>query len=507
MKKSVRFLSCLLIALLMLAPGSLAGEEATIADILPDGEKPVLRQLNINIAQDYNTYPVTGVIEHYTGYTVEYDMLPADNAADKLNLIIASQEPYDIIVYGGDISLVMTYAKAGALMDLSPWLQYAPNLDAAINDYERETFTIDGSLYAIGMQAPAFGGAGGAVDNTVFFRQDYLDALGLAMPTTTDELTETLRALKAYDDGQGEKIPLTLNGTGFLFSTVLGAFGIANEWNEVDGELVNRVTDPRMKDYLAYMKSLYTEGLLDVEFPANQASNVYEKFSTGQAAAAYLSCYNYQNFGDSMKELQPEAVLSYMPPLEGPDGEAGLGARAGGMDRIAFVPATCQNIEHVINFMELKLEPEAFEDITIGQEGVHYTINEEGERWPILPIFTEERGSAVNYYTGRPAEQYAEYWTLRVKKRADIWDAWSAINLDPAFTEHRIISDVGYAPAFDSSQYTASLNEMFNTWCVKVIAGTQDVDSHDAFVADWLEAGGQTLIDDYNAWWAEYKAE
>ena len=94
-----------------------------------------------------------------------------------------------------------------------------------------------------------------------------------------------------------------------------------------------------------------------------------------------------------------------------------------------------------------------------------------------------------------------------MKKRADIWDAWSALNLSPAFTGPRVISEVGYAPSFESSSYRASLGELFNTQCVKIIAGTLAVDSYDAFVQEWLKAGGQELTDDHNAWWAEYKAQ
>lgn len=503
-------LACLLVALMalsLLASASAEDGVKHISDMLPDGDKPVLRQLNINIATDYNEYPVTKVIEERTGYKVEYDMLPSSDPMGKLNLIIASQEPYDIVVTGGETNTVTAYAKAGQLVDIAPWLEYAPLLNAAINDYERETFTIDGHLYAIGMQAPAFGGKGGAVNNTLFVRQDYMDALGLSMPKTTDELKDVLRTLKDYTDSEiTAAIPVTTKGSDVLFTNLRGAFGIPNTWNEADGELVNCAADIRMKDYLAYMKELYQEGLIDAEFPANLNTNVQEKFATGQAAMAYMSCYDYQNFGDSMLELEPEAVISYMPPLEGPNGDKAFGATEGGMDRIAFIPATCKNIEHVINFMELKLEPDTFRLLTIGEENVHYTVDENGERWPILPIFTQERGSSVNYYAGRPAELYAEYWTLRVKKRADIWDAWKAMNMDPSFTDYRVISSVGYAPAFDSGKYTASLNEMFTAQCVKIIAGTLDVDSYDDFIEEWLEAGGQELTDDYNAWWSEFNA-
>ena len=476
----------------------------TIAEMVEGQEKPVLRQLNIYLAKDYNTYPTTQVIEEGTGYHVEYDMLPSDGAADKLNLIMATQEPYDIVVYGGDSNLVMNYAKEGALADLNPWLPLASNLSNAINEYERETFTLDDALYAIGMQTPTFDGKS-PITLTTFVRQDYLDALGLSMPDDLESFRDMLVQFKEFDNQTGTPtIPYTLSSSTTVINGIIGAFGMPNEWNEVDGKLVHRAADPRMKDYLTYMKELYQEGLIDVDYPANQSSNVYEKFATGVAASAFLSCYDYQNFADTMANVQPDAEISYMPPLKGEDGTAAVGSVSGGMDRIAFIPAVTENIEHVINFMNLKLEPELFKNITIGEEGVHYTINEDGEMWPILPAFTDERGSSVNYYTGRPAEQYAEYWKLRVKKRADIWDCWNFINNDPSYTEAIVSSDVGYAPVFESSQNVASLDALFSDQCLKIIAGSSEVDEYDTMMEDWLTQGGEDLTNDYNEWWIEY---
>ena len=490
--------------LLLILSCSLSFAEETIGQRVKDTPKPTLRQLNINVAKDYNTYPTAQVLEEATGYHVEYDMLPSDDPMGKLNLIMASREPYDIVVVTGVTDQVMSYAKAGALLDLNPYLALAPKLNAAINDYERETFTLDGKLYAIGMQNPSFTGHG-QVTNTVFFRKDYLDQLGLGMPTTLDEFTETLRALKAFDNGTGSPtIPLTISSGDLFLDCIKGAFGIPNTWNEVDGQLVHIAEDPRTLNYLNYMKSLYQEGLIDVDYPANKAANVYEKFTTGVAGSAYLSCYNYSNFGDSLKELQPASVIAYMQPLKGPEGFGGIGVTAGGMDRIAFIPAWSKNVEHTINYMELKLEEDTFRNVTIGTEGVHYTVDENGERWPILPAFTDERANSVNYYTGRPAEQYAEYWKLRVKKRADIWEAWEYMNIKEPFISMTIVSDVGYAPTFDSSIYAASLNSMLADAAMKIIAGESTTDSYPEFLAEWRAEGGAEMVQDYNAWWKDY---
>ncbi|MCI8622530.1 MAG: extracellular solute-binding protein [Provencibacterium sp.] len=484
---------------------SSAAQPQTIAGLVEGKEKPVLRQLNIYLAKDYNTYPTAQVIEEGTGYQVEYDMLPSDGAADKLNLIMATQEPYDIVVYGGDSSLIMNYAKEGALADLNPWLPMTAYLKDAINDYERDTFTLDGGLYAIGMQTPTFDGKS-PVTLTTFVRQDYLDAMGRKMPDTLEGFQELLTQFKSFDNGTGSPtIPYTVSASNVILEGIIGAFGMPTEWNEADGRLCHRAADPRMKDYLAYMKNLYQQGLIDVDYPANQSANVFEKFSTGVAASAFLSCYDYQNFADTMAGVQPGAKIGYLPPLKGPDGTAAVGSVSGGMDRIAFIPKVTKNIEHVIHFMDLKLEPELFESITIGEEGTHYTVNESGELWPILPAFTDERGSSVNYYTGRPAAQYAEYWKLRVKKRADIWDCWNFINNDPSYTGVHVSSAIGYAPVFASSQNVSSLNALFSDTCLKIIAGSSAVEEFDAMTANWLEQGGRELTADYNEWWAGYQ--
>ena len=200
---------------------SSAAQPQTIAGLVEGKEKPVLRQLNIYLAKDYNTYPTAQVIEEGTGYQVEYDMLPSDGAADKLNLIMATQEPYDIVVYGGDSSLIMNYAKEGALADLNPWLPMTAYLKDAINDYERDTFTLDGGLYAIGMQTPTFDGKS-PVTLTTFVRQDYLDAMGRKMPDTLEGFQELLTQFKSFDNGTGSPtIPYTVSASNAVSYTHL----------------------------------------------------------------------------------------------------------------------------------------------------------------------------------------------------------------------------------------------------------------------------------------------
>lgn len=475
------------------------------ADWLPSGEKPVLRQLGINQADDYNTYPVAKDIEELTGYHVEYDMLPSESAMDKLNLIMASGEDYDIVVIGGDMQRVMEYATQGALTDINPYLQYAPNLDAAISGYERETFTLNDGLYAIGMTQLEFDGHGD-VRSVLWMRGDWMEKLGLSVPKTTEELVEALRAFKTYENGSGSaSIPMTISSGGIIIDGIVGAFGLPLAWNEVDGQLVYRGADPRFQDYLNFMKSLYQEGLLDAEFPANQGANIKEKYTGGIAGSCPFGFFDAPSVFSTMEQTQPDQKTIYLPPLKGPNGDQSIGTNSGGFDRIAFIPKTCQNVEHVINFMNIKLEPEIFEILTIGKEGVHFTTDESGDRWPITPIFFDERGQANNYSTGRYVELYPDMWQVRNRKDPRQYECWKTIN-SPEFLNYMVNSEVNKAPAFpETSKNKQSLDQMMTDQHIKIIAGTETTDTYDAFLESWMAAGGEAMIKEYNDWYAEFK--
>ncbi len=487
------------------SPSTSQGTSAEGDSWLPAGDKPVLRQLNINLSKDYNTLPVAADIEKITGYKVQYDMLPAENAMDKLNLIMASGELYDICVIGGDIARVMEYAKQGALADINPYLQYASYLNDAMNDYERDSFTLNGGLFAVGMSQLEFDGHGD-VRSALWARQDWMENLGIAIPKTVDDLTNLLRAFKGYDNGTGNPtIPLTLTSTTVAIDGLIGAFGIPLEWNEVDGQLVYRGADPRMKDYLDYMKALYQEGLLDAEYPANKGANVDEKYTNGIAGMSNYGFFSAPSIFTTMAETQPNQKTVYLPPVEGPGGKA-IGTYSGGFDRIAFIPAVSKNIAHTVNFMNLKLEPEAFKILTVGYENVHYTVNDKGEYWPVDPIFFDERGDANNYSTGRYVELYPDLWQIRNRKNKLQYECWNAIN-GPGFIEYIENSEIRKAPAFpETSKNKQSLDQMLLDQSIKIIAGSETTATYDDFLQKWMDAGGAAMTQEYNDWYKEFNS-
>ncbi|WP_409341512.1 extracellular solute-binding protein [Paenibacillus sp. MBLB4367] len=465
--------------------------------------KPELRTLQAWMKDDYNTYPVGKMLEERTGYKVQYDMLPQENVQEKLNLLIASSEPYDTITTPGVSAyraLYSDYAKRGALVDLGPLIdKYGPNIKAAISQESFDAAKIDGKIYAIPVKTL------NNVAGSLMIRQDWLDKLGLKMPATTDELVTVLKAFKEKDPGGNgnQNIPFSISGSGSIELNLAGAFGLSNTWNEVNGKLVPIAYDPGYKEYLVFMNELFKQGLLDKEFAVNKGANVNEKFTSGKVGVIAVNWSSVPAFADALVKNKPDAKMVYMPALKGPQGKFGLQEPAG-FDRLTYIPKASKHPEEAIKWINAKLDKDTFRLTAIGEENKHYTYKD-GAYTPILPIFNDERNSAHLYLTGSDEKNYPIYWQARVRKDARLFDAYAFLNIkEPAQT--RIPDTIGRSPYLEEyAKNNDSLNAMLNDQTVKYIAGAEPISNLDAFLTKYKAAGGDASYKEVNDWYAATK--
>ncbi|THF76563.1 extracellular solute-binding protein [Cohnella fermenti] len=461
------------------------------------GEKPTLRRLTVWQDQDPNTYPVAQMLEEKTGYKVKYDTLPQDKAADKLNLLMASGEAYDTVHYAADMALYSDYAQKGALTDLTPLIeQYGPNIKKAISQQSMDALKIDGKLYALPSMLTY------KVGSSILIRTDWLDKVDMDMPTTTEELKAVLKAFKEQDPGgHGDQdVPLTMNGDNAFLDSIVGAFGMPNTWNDVDGELVPRLLDPSYKDYVGYMADLYKEGLIDNQFVVNKGATTKEKFSSGQAGAIVIHWADIPSIDEALKKNEPNATFAYVGALKGPGGEAGFSGNAG-FDRLTFIPKASKHPEDAIKWIDATLEAETFKELAVGEEGVHYTV-ENGAFMPILPIFNDERNLANNYMSGTDEANYPLYWQARVHKNPVMFEAFDQLNNQQP-DEVKISNPLGLAPYMPNyAKYNQQLETMVADYTIKLIAGADSLSGLDAFQAKYKAAGEEASAKEINDWYA-----
>lgn len=461
-----------------------AGEEAQEEDVL-SGEKPELRALLPFNRMDPNADYVAKFLEEKTEYKVKYEMLPEEMPNEKLNLLMANKESYDYITLTKD--QFFNLAEAGALEPLDSLLdQYGANIKAGIMDETWEAAKLDGQTFAI-PQA----GTGMAANTSLVVRKDWMDELGLEIPTNRDELYTVLKTIKE------KKNVIPLAGNGSVFAEIATTFGIVNSWEEADGQLIQQAQDPRMKEYLAYMNKLYSEGLIDSEWPINTGSKVIEKFSSGQAAMMSLAWWSSTSMVGALQKNFPEAELVTIPYLKGDDRQAAVGVNTGITYFIA-IPKWAENKAHTMNLFDLKMGEDLFKELVIGEEGVHHKV-EDGKYYPILPKFNDDLNNGSYFLTGVDERVYASYWQARVRKDPILQGYYEEYQ---ANAKGLFIPDPmsNAEPIPSIAEHAQKLAKFSDDTFLTYIAGSNSLDTFDSYLAQWKADGGEEMVNDANAW-------
>lgn len=469
--------------------------------------KPNLRALMVYQPEDYNTYPVAKVLEDLTGYKVNYETLPVDAPGDKLNLLVASGEPYDFmsIPYANLKAQYGEFARRGALTDLTPLLdKYGPLLKEGISAANWEAVKVNGKIYGIPSMSIPYSA------HTVIIRQDWLDKVGLKAPETMAEFVTVLKAFRDKDPGGNgpQNVPFVMMGYQLdpsigEFSVLSSAFGLTNEWNELGGKLVNRLSDSRFVDLIAQVQSMHKEGLIDRDLAINKTATIREKFTSGRAGAMIIHWADVPLILDALGKNQPNAKTTYLNPLRGKNGQAGLRFVAG-VEKVIVIPKVSKNPVETVKYLNKKLDRDILRAYTIGEEGKHFVVKD-GAYTPILPLFNDERNRANNFTTGVDERLYPTFWQARVRKDMRLFEAFQFIN---APKELYVNDWFVYSPFLvASSKNIPTLNSLVGDTLTRIVVGGDPVKtSIDALLKKWKTSGGDTYEKELNQWFVPFKA-
>ena len=190
------------------------------------------------------------------------------------------------------------------------------------------------------------------------------EGLGIAVPTTTDELLEALRAIKAADPNgvgtslvplggsfeQGDMAPALLNAFGFNLTSQRWNLLALRDGDYQTGELLNYQTHPVFFEYLKFMNTLYTEGLMDPDYYTLDRTQTYAKLTAGyNAVMPTFDIYN----------MPPESWQNWriFEPLTSPFNSEKMMSNApfnGGPCYYAFITNQCppEQLEAFLRFMD-----------------------------------------------------------------------------------------------------------------------------------------------------------
>ena len=459
-------------------------------------DKPVLKVLGGFVANmDPNDDPTQAAIEERTGYKCEYSMLPQDNPEQKLNMEIASGTPYDILMISPDMFRML--AKQNALQPLDDMLASdGANLLSSIGEETWELGRFEGKTYGIPMMNERPN-----IENTILMRQDVLEELGLDVPTTPEAFRDVLRAVK---EKKPDMIPYSAH-TNIYSETLISGFGFYFNWNEREGKLAHRVELPEYQAYLAYMRGLYEEGLIDPDLAINKSVNLNEKFASGKVFAIPSNWNDASIQVPALYASVPEAKVTYVQPLTDKNGKAKIRANRY-LNKVTAIPKSAEHPLDAVKFMNAKLDPETFVYITLGTEGETFTVSDGNRYEPIMPIYAELRTNAWGYLNGIDEVKYADMWLARTRRNEELGKAFDAINAE--YDRYAAFDPTAKMPTLDSvAKYQQSLKKAMDDYEIKAVVGVEKLEDYGKFLDQWKKDGGQEMIDAVNEWYAGSQAE
>jgi len=234
--------------------------------------------------------------EEAAGVDIEWQEITAD-WDQKKGTMLASGDIPDLFV-GGNVITDADFAQfQGLFQDMSELISQAPNVQemfAAKPETKVIATQPNGKIYGL----PKYQRFWPASATRQFINQKWLDNLGLAMPTTWDELYDVLLAFKEKDaNGNGDpndEIPMDFpGGFGGFFNpgVLLGSEGItltdgsAQGYFVEDGKVKNFLTDERYKNLVMFLNKLNKAGLINPEVFTHDYTK-YQSVARGEGDTA-----------------------------------------------------------------------------------------------------------------------------------------------------------------------------------------------------------------------------
>ncbi len=317
-------------------------------------------------------------LEQETNMKVTWTMVPQASWQEKKNLVVASMDLPDAFHAQKSLSAdeIQKFGADGVLLPLDDLIdQYAPNVKAKMDPmYDAFSRSLDGNLYALSaIQDYGFDSLNAAIINT-----EWLDALGLDMPTTTDEFYQVLKAFKTQDpngNGKADEIPWS-----FLYVEnppvrevkrehywIFPAFGIQDNPLHItisdSGEVLFTADKSEWRDAVDYLSMLYSEGLIDPEVFSQDRATLTNKVRNQGSVGAYTD----YRFRYSIASPEVEDKFGLMPPLEGPRGDKGwMRAMLGYSEGSFAITSTAKSPEALIRWVDFINEDENCVQMTFG---------------------------------------------------------------------------------------------------------------------------------------------
>lgn len=458
-----------------------------------------LGELGISTLQDLEAIQH---LQEITGITIEYTELDFWTAQEKMNVAIASGDYAAII---SDLSYTggaMGALEDGIIVDLTDNLpKFSPNYQYLIdsNPEVAPIFRNDGRVLCYQSPYENF-----VQNQGLVIRKDWLEEQGLEVPTTYDQMFETLKTFRdAYNTSTAIYFNSDCNINGLTVGYDVAVFSAGGNattlpYYVVDGVVHCSLIEDGYRDYLTEMNKWYNEGLFNKNFGTIAYDPMGGELAELQANGTVgVWCTSGEGIGNI---TQPVSCVPNLTLEEG--GTDHLTSNSLVTDSTnTYITACCDDVELAMKFLDYLYSEDGILFYNYGFEGVDFELDENN-----VPQFTE---AVINNAYGvdvpnmlrirRPYSLCSSLMLLyataefNTDLKNEAWEVWSS-NIDGAYCIPPNVS-MNTEETAASSYYVADIVTYASQMVPQFIAGDVSLEEWDSFVAKLKEMNIEACIE------------
>ncbi|MDF2962480.1 MAG: extracellular solute-binding protein family 1, partial [Paenibacillus sp.] len=323
-------------------------------------------------------------------------------------------------------------------------------------------------------------------DSYFILRKDWLDAVGMKPPTTTDELYQVLKAFAENDpdkNGKKDTIPFTANVEPSNAASPMGSLGhientftgVNGNWKYVDGKMVFAAFLPEERQALEFMTKLVKEKLVPEDFASMKGTQVGDLFKAGKAGMIAEKAGTMQNYYPEIKKVTPSFKDTDFFPLTSinnynPKGPGFAGTLA--------IPKTVPEakMKRILKLVDTWMNDDVFAIQTYGFEGIDHVVKD-GVKVVDSKAIAEHNGPEFNQIV-YVADPYASSTKIFFSKEAN--ELYKKVQDDRTKNSVADISTGLYSPT--AQQFMPEFVKNLTDLKTKILLGTVPITAWDEYI-------------------------
>ncbi len=437
-------------------------------------------------------------------YNIEYEFMPVASGEynNKLGVTLASGDIPDTLLFPGLDQIYFNAIDNSQFIPLEKYMadtnEY-PN-QAKIPEDLKKILTYKGHIYGI----PRLRGVPG---HTIVMRKDWLDKLGLAVPTTYDELYTVLKAFKEKDpDGNGKDdtygLAVGMSDAGLIGVNAVssGMRALAGNWvQDGNGGLIPMEFTPKAKEAFSFYAKLYKEGIIAKDFAIKKDQQVEDDFLLGKAGVYGNSAYTFFTAAryEKARAVNPKFELVALPPLKNADGTQGYMKFSGYFGIFAISADAGKDeakVKKILKILDDQIGEEGATFVRWGVEGTHHKV-ENGMK--TLTDLGKTEGPSLYSLTNPPATGQWIYGSTDSEEIRRMKDTSYKVALEGK----PYLNEVEGLISKTMAEKGSDLSKFVSDGIAKIVMGQAPVDSIDKLFEDWKARGGSKVMQEYTDAW------